>query len=87
MIERIGAAQEWVGMLILRALKLAIPIGLAAILVLSIVQLVTHPASHAPSCEELWSQNQATAGSMAHDRYIANCEQTDRDLRDGSLTN
>lgn len=38
-------------------------------------------------CEERWEENKATAAGpyMTKERYIANCEETNRDLSDGNL--
>lgn len=39
------------------------------------------------TCEQRWEANKETAdaGAMSREQYIANCQETDRDLRDGKL--
>jgi hypothetical protein len=45
------------------------------------------PASRPQTCGDLWEANKATAEAPGMDReqYIANCEETNRDLQDGKL--
>lgn len=58
--------------------------------VLAIMAMVLSAPDKTPSvtsCETQWHLNRHTAdnGYMTHDLYIANCEATLDDLRDGSL--